>query len=254
VIRTLRTLAAVAVATLLVAACATAPPAKGDNTKVAAKFRDIGGRELAIGQNSAALQDLLHARELDPNNAATRHLLGLTYLRLGRYAEAEASIHEALRIDPNMGAAHNTLGSLYSLQHKDGEAVVAYRAALAAPGYATPEVAHANLGRLYARQGDDAAAATELRAAMQANPTYQPAYVALAGLMVRGGRTAEARTLLDGALTRFPASARIRLELGKLLIRSHDYRAALHTLKEGQRLAQDASVREAIARQIDILE
>ncbi len=238
----------------LVAACATAPPVKGDDTKVAAKFRDIGGRELAIGQNSTALSDLLHARDLDPTSAATHHLLGLAYLRLSRYAEAEASIKEALRLDPTMGAAHNSLGTLYSLQHKDAEAVDAFHGALAAPGYATPEVAHANLGRLYARQGDDAAAISELKAAMQANPTYQPAYVALADLMVRGGRVGEARSLLDGALTRFPTSARIRLELGKLLIRSRDYRAALRTLKEGQRLAQDPTVREAIARQIDILE
>lgn len=238
----------------LVAACATTHSAQGEDAKVAAKFLDIGGRELAIGQNSAALRDLLHARDLDPTSAATHHLLGLAYLRLNRFAEAEASVQEALRLDPTMGDAHNTLGSLYSLQHKESEAEAAFQAALATPGYATPEVARANLGRLYIRRGDDAAAAAELKAAMQANPTYEPVYVALAGVMVRGGRIDEARTLLEGALTRFPSSARIRLELGKLLIRTHDYRAALRTLKEGQRLAQDPAEREAIQQQIDILE
>ncbi len=240
---------------LALTACATTPPPEPDhNARVAAKFRDIGGKELAIGSNGAALRDLLHARELDPTDAATQHLLGIAYLRLSRYAEAEAALREALRLDPKMGAAYNTLGSLYSLQHKDAEAVASFEQALATPGYATPEVAHANLARLYQRQGDHPRAVTELRAAMQSNPGYEPAYLALAALMAGEGELSQARTLLEGALTQFPASARIRLELGKLLIRTRHYRAALRVLKEGQRLAQEPALREALARQIDILE
>jgi len=243
----------VVVVAALAGAC-TGVSVKGEDAAVAAKFRDIGSRELAIGQDEAALNDLLHARDLDPTDATTHHLLGLAYLRLSRYAEAERALQEALSRDPNMGPAHNSLGTLYSIQHKDAEAAAAFHAALAAPGYATPEVAHGNLGQLYARQGDALAAAAEMRAAVEANPAYEDAYLALADLQLAGGETAAARSLLEGALTRFPASARVHLALGKLLIRTRDYRAALRTLKEGQKLAQEPGMREQIAQQIDILE
>lgn len=94
---------------LLLAACATTE----ENKQLAYNHFKIGVTFQAKDQKEQALQQLLLARDLDPDNEMIQNHLGLAYYFLKEYELAVVSFKNALAIKPNFSEAQNNLGRTY---------------------------------------------------------------------------------------------------------------------------------------------
>jgi tetratricopeptide (TPR) repeat protein len=102
-----------------------------------------------------------------PNSFLLHNNLGVELFRQGRYDEAGAEFEAAARIEPRYGTTINNLGAMLERKGEDMEAEDAYRRAIA-------------------------------------SSEYELAYVNLAKLLLRTGRTTEAKDLLLDARRRYP--------------------------------------------------
>jgi Tfp pilus assembly protein PilF len=99
--------------------------------------------------------------------------------------------------------------------------------------------AHLNLGLLELRRRQPAAAETEYRTALRLDPGFVPAMANLADLDRMRGQDQQGAELLHKALLIEPGNADVRHSLGLLLVRQHDYTAALDQLRQATTLAPD---------------
>ena len=124
-------------------------------------------------------------------------LLGDIALRQGNAAVAEQRYRAALARRSNFGAAMSGLANALSAQGKFAEAEEAYRRI---GGTAAPQIRSDALRAEAQRTDDPEAAAALLRAAVQNDPNNPWPRLDLARLMIRNGRGAEARQMMDGTV------------------------------------------------------
>ncbi len=98
---------------------------------------------------------------------------------------------------------------------------------------------HLNLGLLYVRQKRPDDAEAEYRTALRLDPKFVPALVNLADLQRMRGRDGQGVDLLHQAIALEPANAEAHHALGLLLVRQHDYAAAVAELHKASDLAPD---------------
>ncbi|MCD6319688.1 MAG: tetratricopeptide repeat protein [Candidatus Desulfofervidaceae bacterium] len=158
--------------------CASSIPKKEE----ADVYFHLGDSYLREGKYIPALQELLKAVKLDPQNPDIHLELGLAYMGRGNLSTAESEFKKALQLRPNYAAVYNNLGLLYLRQKKWQQAEKSFKKALDIATYPTPEVAYTNLGSCYVLQHKYTQAEGTFRSALEINPRYLPAYVGLGGL------------------------------------------------------------------------
>ena len=99
--------------------------------------------------------------------------------------------------------------------------------------------AHLNLGVLDMRRRQSNEAEAEYRTALRLDPRFVPAMANLADLDRARGQDQRGGELLRQAMAIEPDNANIRHALGLLLVRQHDYAAALPLLRQASELAPD---------------
>jgi tetratricopeptide (TPR) repeat protein len=168
----------------------------------------------------------------EPQHSTAAYDVGIAYAGLHRYGEAAGSFREAIARDPEFLAAYANLIAV-DLQRQDvrearifadrfvrlaplsaralySRGLVALRSNDAAtaigdfgklllsnPSYA---VAHYDLGLAHARSNQWTQAEREFSSAVALAPSYARARFALATVLIKEGRRAEARTALDATL------------------------------------------------------
>jgi Tfp pilus assembly protein PilF len=171
------------------------------------------GAELAEARAAMKRQDrdaaeavLRRAVERDvPDRADAEAMLGELALRRGDHAGAEARFRAALARRPDFGAAALGLRDTLKRQNRSAEAAAVALPPGAQPGAvpageAAPPAAEARVAALReeaARAADPAAAAGLLRAALAEAPGNPWVRLDLARVVLRQGRGAEARTLMQ---------------------------------------------------------
>jgi tetratricopeptide (TPR) repeat protein len=157
--------AALAACVLLLAACASAPPAvqappaEASAGAVPARAQDRFEQALSfMDKDLGRAEQALTALTRDyPDLAGPWVNLGILHARGDRAAEAEAAFSAALERNPQHAAAHNELGILYRQSGRFAEAASAYAAALAAdPDYALAWFNRGVLNDLYLQRPDAA--------------------------------------------------------------------------------------------------
>lgn len=118
-----------------------------DKTK-AELLMNIGTAHYEKGNYPLALQELLKAEKLDPNNALIHNNLGLVYFMRERYDLAEQHIKKAIQIEPSFSDARNNLGRVLMEMKRDEEAEKSIKQALSDLTYAGGDRAWFNLGLL----------------------------------------------------------------------------------------------------------
>jgi predicted CXXCH cytochrome family protein len=101
--------------------------------------------------------------------------------------------------------------------------------------------AHLNLGLLDLRRRHLDEAEAEYQAALRLDPRFVPAMVNLADLDRARGQDQRGAELLRQAMAIEPNNGDIRHALGLLLVRQHDYAAALPLLQQATELAPDSA-------------
>lgn len=105
-----------AMASVLLAGCATTFPQSADASATAAQAA------MAEGRHDRALRLAEQAVQADPHNAANRALLGKAYLDAGRFASAEATYTDAMMLGDNSPRTALSLALALTAQAKYTEA------------------------------------------------------------------------------------------------------------------------------------
>ncbi len=159
----------------------------------------LGADYFNKGLVEPALEELLKAVELDPNNPDAHNLLGLVWLRRGAEAEelstrnqclkgeslalekaeadnqfkkAQEQFEKAIAIKQDFSDARNNLAVVMLHFGRYDDAIQLEEKALANIVYRDPYVANGNLGQAYLEKGDYVRAAKALRQALFEQPKF----------------------------------------------------------------------------------
>ncbi len=203
------------------------------------------------GQAEAAIPILLEAREAYGSDGRTLNTLAGAYAAAGRPHEAIRTLEELLENNrPHFRPYMNLASQQERIGDIDG-ALASVRAAIALTPHAQ---AMAEEGRLLLRKNDMAAAAAAFERAVAAGADQPEDRVALAHILVRVGRIADAivqyRAALDDAPDHAPAYAGLAIAFASIA----EFRAARRELDRARVLAPgDPEVAQA-QRRIDEME
>lgn len=129
---------------LFCAACATFTSPQDEEE---AKYHlQIGTSQLTNGNFPQALNELLIAEGLDPNNPTIQNNLGLAYFFRERVDLAEIHIRKAIKLNPKYSDAHNNLARVLIERTKYQEAIQSAQVAMQDLTYPNPERPLINLG------------------------------------------------------------------------------------------------------------
>lgn len=121
------------------------------------------------------------ALRLLPDYPEVHNNLGNLLLHAGRLGEAEEQFTEAIKLMPELSTAHNNLGIVRQRQNRMPEAITSFRKAVE---YNTNYwQAHFNLAIACLSQGSKMEGQQELQTVLRLNPGYQPAQIALDGIL-----------------------------------------------------------------------
>ena len=81
--------------------------------KQAKKYQKKGKKEKSINKFNFALDNLIKADKVDPNNADILNLLGFSYRKTGDFIMAEIYYKQGLEINPTHKGINEYLGELY---------------------------------------------------------------------------------------------------------------------------------------------
>jgi tetratricopeptide (TPR) repeat protein len=213
----------------------------------------VAVRQLGIiyadqGQLIAAYTQLKKAAELEPDNLEVQLRLGQTYLSAGGAKEARAAALQILDKEPtnsqalillgdtavapkdldevqklldgfrekdqDRAAYHVALGILAARQSDDARAENEFKAAIKLD----PKLAEAHmaLGNLYWNRNDLKAAEEEFKTAADLSPSRSLARVRFAEFLLKTGKNAEAKNLLDEIVGKVPDYLPARVDLMKI--------------------------------------
>jgi Tfp pilus assembly protein PilF len=172
-------------------------------------------------ESAKALQ---HALQLDPKFAPALAYLGMVRVKGGAYEEAVRLYGDALRIDPKLAVVH----------------------------YLVAEA------MLQTPSADPAAVESHLKQVVAADPTFVPAHVSLAKVLIRGQRWAEAAVELEKAVSIDPNGTEAYYHLGRVyarLKRTEDAKAAAATferLSATQKEREHDELQQIVRRLADV--
>jgi tetratricopeptide (TPR) repeat protein len=172
----------------------------------AAIYNDLGFVLERQGMPEEAAEAYAMALELDPESAAAHYNLGASLARGGEYEQAEGHLRAALATNPNT-QTYTGLGVVQWQQGRADEAITSLRAAIEAdPKNAA---AYDYLGTILIERGDLEGAAATYRLLVRNQPSAA-AHQELAQVLLRLGRTDEARREMELAKAMERGSARTR--------------------------------------------
>ncbi|MGH9160312.1 MAG: tetratricopeptide repeat protein [Vicinamibacteraceae bacterium] len=209
-----------------------------------------------LGELRQALGYLAHARELDPENAATHFLFGVICVKLDLGREAYDALTKAVALDPDNALATYALGAVSIHRRDPSEAIPRFekyvqlvpddprgRFALGAARFYSnlfdearqdleqaakaPETeagARYLLARIARQTNDLETAARELDEVLRAAPDHADAWAELGLVRLRMGQHADAERSLERALAIDPENYAATMNLAKLYARTKDPR------------------------------
>jgi type IV pilus assembly protein PilF len=171
------------IAFLLSIACigcaGTRSTSNATNNDKARAFEDMGTSFIRQGNLRAALENLLEAEKLDPENADIKQELALVYRGLGEYQKAVEYFNQALKLEPRFPEAQNNLCGLYLLLKEWDSAIEYCQKAADDLLFKNPEFAYTQLGTAYFGRGNYDMAIVSFQQALKLAPEYSPAYLGL---------------------------------------------------------------------------
>ena len=203
-----------------------APPVLID----AGRFAPPGGAARASVEDVDVLTEAVASK---PRNPDAHFRLAEALHRLRRYETAEVHYQKAVALDSSHAQAYIGLGKLYGDQGNRTKALVALQRALALADEAS---AHYYLGNFYASQGSYQQASIHYQQAVERQPSYEQAYVNLAGVYARQTEYSTAIQVLTRGIAALPGSAELKFRLGWNYFVQGRYAAALEQFQQVVRL------------------
>jgi tetratricopeptide (TPR) repeat protein len=188
-------------------------------------------REGHLREAEQLYRQILH---LEPDHAATHHMLGVLASQVGQFDLAIKTIRHALELTPAVAEYHSNLGLAHQAIGQLEEAVTHYQEALRLkPDF--PE-AHICLGNAFHLQGKLEKSVDHCRQALRIQPDNVAAYVNLGNALLDQGKVEEAIVAFRHALRISPHLAEAHSNLATAFTRQERFDEAIQCYREALRL------------------
>lgn len=196
------------------AACAGSQTRQDDLQK-AEVARKIGEAYILEGNYTAALGELLKAKELNPEDPLTYNYLGFCYMAKNMMPEAIVHFKKAVALNPSYAPARNNLGSAYMRLKEYDAAIAVFEEITKDALYATPHFPLSNLGNAYFGKGDYETALSYYKKALNIQPNFVNALAGVGRTYLRMNEPRLALRYLEQALKTNPKLADIHYYLAE---------------------------------------
>ncbi len=209
-------------------------PNSGDAKKISGLSRYM------LGDPAGAERDLLTATQRLPRDFESIYYLGRLYFTRTDLTAALQAFQRALELDPHSVKAYNHLGQTYEGLAQFDLAKEAYRKSMALEQQqaAGSEWPYLNLGALLLTEGDTAEAIRLLTEALARNPSSLQVKVKLGTALAAAQRYEEASAQLEAAVKADPKDPDAHYQLGRLLLKQGKTAEARTHLELFERLKQ----------------
>lgn len=228
-------------AAVLIYGCASMDISPQDKKRANAS-RNLAEVYLGEGKTAMAMQELLKAQKLNPEDPLIYNDFGLIYTDKEDYQLAIESFEKALAIKPDYAVARNNLGSVYLRLEQWDKAIPIFKAVIGDVLYATPHFPLANLGWAYYNKGDYKTAESYLKKALEMQPDFSMAQLHMGRVYLATGRLNQARKTFEHLAESNPKNPFLLYEMGKTYRLLGDYNNAILALKGAIEYAVDSQL------------
>lgn len=221
----------------LLASCASTPDGlvETPEQKKAIIFYQQGTQELIDKNYTNALNYLLKARDLNPNDSEIRNNLGMAYYLKNQIDKAKTEFQKALSLNPKNSDARNNYASVLFQQKKYKDALEEYTKVSEDLTYTKMFRVFYNLALIYKYEGKDELSFDYLTKSITENPDYCPAHFEIGNYYTQKYQFKDAlnayQEATKGACVKEPAS---HFEIAMTLTRLNRVGEAQLKLKEVQ--------------------
>ncbi|MEJ2282964.1 MAG: tetratricopeptide repeat protein [Desulfobacterales bacterium] len=212
--------------------------------------RNLGEAYLREGKYAVALQALLKAEAMTPDDYFLQNDIGLVYYYRGKQDLAIQHFKKALALKEDYAPARNNLGNAYAEKKEWDKAIEQYKRVSTDLLYATPQFPLSNLGVAYYEKKEYQLSEQYFLKALQAKQDFDRALYGLGRTYMAMGRVQEAISKLERASEVAPDAAPVHYELARAYTKNREYKKAYNSylkvvkLDPGSPLA-DKSMKEA---------
>ena len=175
---------------------------------------NLGTTYFSMHDFRSAVRELRIALQLKPGSPNVLNALGCVYLEKDQLDDASKAFQEAIAAKPTWTDPHFNYGRVLKKMNQDDAALAEFRKAVeTGPLNAS---AHLYLGQELAERGQYTEAESELKESVRLLPNLM-AQQQLVDLLVKTGKEAEAKSLLQQVAAQFPYDGATHLKLARLL-------------------------------------
>ncbi|MGB5156102.1 tetratricopeptide repeat protein [Desulfobacterium sp. N47] len=189
--------------------------------------RDVGEAYMNQNDYTAALNELLEAEKLYPNDHHLHNDLGLVYMAKDRLQLAVDHFKKAIELKPDYAPAINNLGTAYLALKDWNSAISCFEKVYKNLLYATPHYPLTNLGWAYYNKNDFALAEKYYKQALKIEPNYSIALHGLGLTYLKMGNAPEAVIYLEKAMKYSPWVPERYFDLAKAYEKLEQYDKAI---------------------------
>lgn len=240
-------------AALLLTGCAEAKP-KVDESKVVEGHLGMAYSYLSQDKPSEALQELIPAETMAPNNPDVLAALAQAYEMKKAYDMAEKSYLRAIALRPNDPYLYNNLGALYVKTKSWDKAASSFRHAAVDLTFSQQEVAYTGMGYAFQMQGQCDKAIAAYRQAIRLAPKYALAYLRLGECLLATDHNEEAVTNLTKATELVPKFTLAWYRLGLAQAALQHPQEAAKAFRKAVELAPGSEAARLATEQLKTLE
>lgn len=213
----------------------------------------LGVSYFSEGDTTSALQELVKAKELNPDDPQVYNIIGLTYFIKKEHNKAIDNLKKALALDPKFSEAHNNLGTVYMDLKQLDNAILEFKEALGNDLYSTPERAYCNIGLAYYKQGDIGKAIDNYKKASELAPGFALAHYNLGIGYFSINKVKEAIDELRLVIKLDPKFVDAHYQLGLAYLKLDRKAEAIEEFEEVAKTSLSGETQNSAKRYLDLL-